>query len=465
MLRRRFFPSFTAVMFSGGTRSVTIIPVKMPALSPTMESGKIAEWTAKIGDAIAPGDQYCMVQTDKAAVSFTNAANDGFLARVLVPEGDMATVGVPICLLVDDKADVNAPEVKAWAPAGAPAAAAATPSAAAPGPVASAAAASAVSATGGRVFASPIAKVAAKELGVDLSKVQGTGGAVGRVTKADVVAAHKSGTAAPATVAAPAPAPAAAPTPVATAAAVAPSAPTASAAYIDVPVTQMRRVIAKRLTQSKNIEVPHYYVTQDCRADNMMQTIKHLNAKGAGKFKISVNDFLIKAIARANTIVPACNSSWQGDFIRQYEGVDVSVAVAIPTGLITPIVKNAHIKGLAEISMEVKELAKKAKEGTLQPADFIGGTVSISNLGGSGIPNFTAIINPPQAMILAVGAVQPRPEIRKNEETQEYEMTGKVEQMITCTASFDHRVVDGAVGAEWFKHFKDTVENPLSLLL
>jgi pyruvate dehydrogenase E2 component (dihydrolipoamide acetyltransferase) len=285
------------------------------------------------------------------------------------------------------------------------------------------------------------------------------------VTKADVVAAHKSGTAAPATVAAPAPAPAAAPTPVATAAAVAPSAPTASAAYIDVPVTQMRRVIAKRLTQSKNIEVPHYYVTQDCRADNMMQTIKHLNAKGAGKFKISVNDFLIKAIARANTIVPACNSSWQGDFIRQYEGVDVSVAVAIPTGLITPIVKNAHIKGLAEISMEVKELAKKAKEGTLQPADFIGGTVSISNLGGSGIPNFTAIINPPQAMILAVGAVQPRPEIRKNEETQEYEMTGKVEQMITCTASFDHRVVDGAVGAEWFKHFKDTVENPLSLLL
>ena len=444
-------------------RSVTIIPVRMPALSPTMESGRIAEWSAKIGDQIGPGDQYCMVQTDKAAVAFTNAANDGFLARVLIQEGEVATVGVPICLLVDDKADVNAPEVKAWAPA----AAAATPAAAAaaaPAPAATPSAAAAGAASSGRVLASPVAKVTARELGVELSKVQGTGGSVGRVTKADVVAAHKSGSATPAPVAAPAAAaqPAAA---TAAPAAASQSVPTATAAFIDIPVTQMRRVIAKRLTQSKNIEVPHYYVSCECRADNMLQTIKHLNAKGAGKFKISVNDFLIKAIARANLIVPACNSSWQGDYIRQYSGVDVSVAVAIPTGLITPIIKNAHIKGLAEISIEVKELAKKAKEGTLQPHEFIGGTVSISNLGGSGVPNFTAIINPPQAMILAVGAALPRPEIRKNEATSEYEMTGKVEQVFNATASFDHRVVDGAVGAEWFKHFKDTVENPLSLLL
>eukprot|EP00388_Colpodella_angusta_P011522 GDKJ01029459.1.p1 GENE.GDKJ01029459.1~~GDKJ01029459.1.p1 ORF type:complete len:228 (-),score=15.57 GDKJ01029459.1:269-952(-) len=227
----------------------------------------------------------------------------------------------------------------------------------------------------------------------------------------------------------------------------------------------MRSTIAKRLQKSINTEVPHFYVTNHCRADSMLSTIKHLNAKGAGKYKITVNDYIIKAIARANLIVPATNSHFMGDSIRQYKNVDVSVAVATPTGLITPIIRNAQAKGLVEISNETKELAKKARDGQLQPNEYQGGTVTVSNMGGMGVDSFTAIINQPHSMILACGTASPRPEIIKNEETGEYEMTGKVEQTISFTASFDHRVVDGAVGAEWFKHFKDSIENPLSLLL
>ncbi|RNF03369.1 dihydrolipoamide acetyltransferase precursor [Trypanosoma rangeli] len=227
----------------------------------------------------------------------------------------------------------------------------------------------------------------------------------------------------------------------------------------------MRATIARRLSQSKNVDIPHYYLFEECCADNMMALVRQLNVKGDGKFKITMNDYIIKAVARANMLVPEANSSWQGSVIRQYNTVDVSVAVATPTGLITPIIKNAHARGLADISIEMKALAKKAREGTLQPHEFIGGTVSVSNLGASGIPGFTAIINPPQSLILAIGSAKPRPKITLNEETGKYQVGSEVEMVVKFTASFDHRVVDGAVGAQWCTHFKDAFENPLSLLL
>jgi pyruvate dehydrogenase E2 component (dihydrolipoamide acetyltransferase) len=468
MLRRNVFRGLVSKSATS-MRFLTITPVYMPSLSPTMEQGKVTEWSLKVGDKISGGETYCKIETDKAVVGFDNVADEGFIAKLLVEApSDSVKVGTPVILLVDEQAGVNSPEVANWKPEAATATAA-PEAAAAAAPAAAAAAAPAAAATSGsRVFASPLAKVTAAKLGVTLSTVVGTGGAVGRVTKSDVEAAAKAG---PTSVPVTAPAAAAAPSVAAPVAASAPKPSPKAAApavvggdYEDTPVTSMRATIAKRLTQSKNVEVPHYYLFNECKADNMLSVIKQLNAKGGGSFKISVNDYIVKAVARANLIVPVCNSSWQGDFIRQYKGVDVSVAVATPTGLITPIIKNAHAKGLAEISQETKALAKKAREGTLQPAEFIGGTVSVSNLGASGIPSFTAIINPPQAMILAVGTTVPKPEISKNEEG-EFVLTGKVEQTISFTASFDHRVVDGAIGAEWFKHFKDAIENPLSLLL
>lgn len=449
-------------------RMLTVTPVAMPSLSPTMEHGKISEWVAKVGDKVAGGETWCKVETDKAVVSFDNVAEEGYVARILAnASADSVKVGTPIALLVDEKEGIDAPEVKNWSAAAPAAAAAAAPTVAPEAPSASAVTSASTASSPvstGRVFASPIAKKTAAELGVDINTIRGTGGAIGRVTKQDVVEAAKSSPAvATPSVPVAAAVPIAAPIkPVATVQAAA--VPVIGGAYEDIPVTSMRATIAKRLTQSKNVEVPHYYLMNECNAENMLAIIKQLNAKGAGKFKLTVNDYLVKAIARANLLVPACNSSWMGDTIRQYKGVDVSVAVATPTGLITPIIKNAHLKGLAEISIETKELAKKAREGTLQPNEFIGGTVSISNLGASGIPNFTAIINPPQSMILAVGTLVPKPEIVKGEDG-EFTMTGKVVQTISFTASFDHRVVDGAVGAEWFKHFKDAIENPLSLLL
>lgn len=468
MLRRNVFRGL--VTKSGmSMRCLTVTPVFMPSLSPTMEQGKVTEWVSKVGDKISGGETYCKIETDKAVVGFDNVADEGFIAKLLVDApSDAVKVGAPVMLLVDEQSGINSPEVLNWKPdSGASVAASPVAAAvAASTPAAAAAPAASPAASGARVFASPLAKVTASQLGVNLSSVVGTGGSVGRVTKRDVEAAASG-----------APRVAVAAAPVVTAAPVVPavSAPRASAApkaapavvggdFVDTPVTSMRATIAKRLTQSKNVEVPHYYLMNECKADNMLAVIKQLNAKGDGSFKISVNDYIVKAVARANLIVPACNSSWQGDFIRQYKGVDVSVAVATPTGLITPIIKNAHAKGLAEISQETKALAKKAREGALQPNEFIGGTVSVSNLGASGIPSFTAIINPPQAMILAVGTLVPKPEITKNEEG-EFVLSGKVEQVISFTASFDHRVVDGAIGAEWFKHFKDAIENPLSLLL
>ncbi|KAK7199987.1 dihydrolipoamide acetyltransferase precursor [Novymonas esmeraldas] len=479
MFRCRAVPKLATL---AALRFLTITPIPMPALSPTMEKGKITEWCKHPGDPIAPGDTFCRVETDKAVVTYDNATEEGFFARVVVSPGEETVVGQTVCIIVDEKEGVNSDEVKNWkpedeaAPAAAPAAAEAAP--AAPAAAAPAAAAPAA-ASGDRVKASPYARKVAAEKNVSLSGIKGTGGGVGRITSKDVAAAVASGAAgsaskpaAPAAAAAGAAAPAASAKPAAAKAKAAPAAaapakgtPPANPNFTDIPLTTMRTVIAKRLHQSKNLDIPHYYLFDDCRVDNMMALIKQLNAKGNGEYKITVNDYIIKAVARANVLVPEVNSSWQGDFIRQYATVDVSVAVATPTGLITPIIRNAQAKGLVEISREMKALAKKAREGTLQPNEFQGGTCSVSNLGATGIPGFTAIINPPQAMILAIGSAKPRAEIVKDEETGEFTMTGKVESVVNFAASFDHRIVDGALGAKWFQGFHDAMENPLSLLL
>ncbi|KAH9588696.1 2-oxoacid dehydrogenase acyltransferase [Trypanosoma melophagium] len=471
MLRRRVFQQLSSAMTS--LRLLTVTPIPMPALSPTMEKGKITEWVKKVGEPVANGDTWCKVETDKAVVSYDNTTEEGFLARILVQVGEEATVGDTVCLLVDEADGVNSDEVKNWssAPPTQQEAAADTTTT-----NTNTNTTSAVSSSGGeRVRASPLARKTAKELNISLEGIKGTGGGVGRIVKKDVEAAAAAGTAQKGSAAAKPAGASTASTPTSTTAAAKPKAQTPAAAskpaapvnenYTDIPVTNMRATIAKRLTQSKNVEIPHYYLFEECCVDNMMALVQQLNAKGDGKYKITLNDYIIKAVARANMLVPDANSSWQGSVVRRYNTVDVSVAVATPTGLITPIIKNAQARGLADISNEMKVLTKKAREGTLQPHEFMGGTVSVSNLGASGIPGFTAIINPPQSLIVAVGSAKPRAKITLNAETGKYEVSGEVEMVMKFNASFDHRVIDGAVGAEWCKHFKDAIENPLSLML
>ncbi|ORC85227.1 dihydrolipoamide acetyltransferase precursor [Trypanosoma theileri] len=473
MFRRRVVHQLSSAMAS--LRFLTVTPIPMPALSPTMEKGKITEWVKKVGDPVTSGDTWCKVETDKAVVSYDNATEEGFLARILVQVGEEAVVGDTVCLLVDEAEGVNSDEVKNWAAAADANNTNTTTTTNTTTPAATTTAAS--SSAGGHVKASPLARKTAKELNVSLEGIKGTGGGVGRIVKKDVEAAAAAGTAQKGSTTTTTAAAAAKPAPAATTAAAAakPKPQTPAAApkpsapvndnYTDIPVTNMRATIAKRLTQSKNVEIPHYYLFEECCVDNMMALVHQLNAKGDGKYKITLNDYIIKAVARANMLVPDANSSWQGSVVRRYNTVDVSVAVATPTGLITPIIKNAQARGLADISNEMKALAKKAREGTLQPNEFMGGTVSVSNLGASGIPGFTAIINPPQSLILAVGSAKPRAKITMNAETGKYEVSGEVEMVMKFTASFDHRVIDGAVGAEWCKHFKDAIENPLSLML
>lgn len=458
----RFRAASRIAAFMTSMRYLTVTPVPMPALSPTMERGKITEWSKKIGEMVQSGDTFCKVETDKAVVGYDNAGDEGYLARIIIQEGGETVVGRTVCLLVDEKEGINSAEVKNWKEEDVEEAPAASAAAAAPEPTSTKAPVSTVA--GGRVMASPYARKLAAEKNISLEGIVGTGGGVGRIVSKDVLAAEAKGSAPKAAPSASTPAPVAAKPALKSAAAAPKAAAAANQHYTDIPVSNMRAVIAKRLHESKNIEIPHYYLFDTCCADNMVALIKQLNAKGNGEYKITVNDYIIKAVARANMLCPEVNASWQGSFIRQYQTVDVSVAVATPSGLITPIIRNAHAKGLVEISNEMKSLAKKARDNQLQPNEFQGGTVSVSNLGSTGIPGFTAIINPPQALILAIGSSKPRPEILKNENGA-FEMTGKVETAIDFTASFDHRVVDGMIGARWFQGFHDAIENPLSLLL
>lgn len=389
----------------------------------------------------------------------------------------MIKVGTPVAILVENAEDVAA--FKDYVVGGAEAPAAAAPAAAAPTPAAPTPAASeapaasnaparschVASAGAPRVFATPLAKTEAASRGVDLTQVQGTGPGR-RIVKADVLEFTPAAVAASPVVAAAAPVAAAA-APIA-----APVAGLEDGDFSDVPLSNMRKVIAQRLTQSKQ-STPHYYVSVDVQMDAIMklrsQLNKQLEADHKGKDgpspKISVNDFVIKATAAALMKVPEVNCSWQGTSIRQYNYADISVAVATPSGLITPIIANAHEKGLLTITQNMKDLAKRARENKLTPAEYQGGTFTISNLGMFGVKHFTAIINPPQAGILAVGGseqkVVPNPAFAKDPSQPQF----KVVNVMTVTASFDHRVVDGAVGAQWLAAFREYCEDPMKFLL
>jgi pyruvate dehydrogenase E2 component (dihydrolipoamide acetyltransferase) len=439
------------------------INVLMPALSPTMTEGKLARWLKKEGDAVKSGQVLCEIETDKATME-VEAVDEGTLGKILVAGGtEGVKVNTPIAVILEEGESAASTAAPAPAAVPAPAAAPAAAAAAAPAPAAPPAArpAAAPAADAGRVFASPLARRMAEQAGLDISAIRGSG-PNGRIVKADIDAARAGGQAArkPA-----APAAAAAPSAAPASAALAPAAVSAaSLAAIGphklVPLSSMRRVIARRLTESKQ-QVPHFYLTVDCVIDRLLAGRAALNAKspekGPGAFKLSVNDFVIKAVAVALRQVPAANASYSDDGILMWDNVDVSVAVAIPGGLITPIIRNADAKGLAQISNEMKDLAARAKDGKLKPEEFQGGGFSISNLGMFGIKEFGAVINPPQGAILAVGAGEQRPVVKDG--------ALAIATVMSCTLSVDHRVIDGAVGAEFLAAFKRIVEDPLAMLL
>ncbi|KAG2422756.1 hypothetical protein HXX76_015776 [Chlamydomonas incerta] len=444
--------------------------LNMPSLSPTMSRGNIVEWKKKVGDSVAPGDVYCEVETDKATISW-ESQEEGFIARILLSDGSKdIEVGTPVLVLVEEKETlpVFADFTPGAAPAAAPAAAASQPAPAAPAaapaapkaaPAAAArpAAPAAATSAGGRLRASPYARKLAAELGVQLQSAAATGPG-GRVVAADVKSAPRGAAAA-----------AAQPS-----AAAGPSAAAAAAGggdYTDIPHTQIRRVVARRLLESKQT-VPHYYLTMDCNVEELLALRERMNAQLAGAagggrggakdsapaaVKLSVNDFIIKAAARALKTVPGVNSSWQPDFIRQFANVDISVAVQTPGGLQVPIVRDADLKSLTAIAADVRALAGKAKAGKLAPEDYVGGTFTVSNLGMYGIKQFAAIVNPPQAAILAVGASTPTVVRGPGGVFREV-------PVLAATLSCDHRVIDGAMGAEWLAAFKNYMEAPLLAL-
>lgn len=423
------------------------IAIKMPALSPTMEQGKLARWLVKVGDTVSSGDIMAEIETDKATMEF-EAVDEGVIVSIDVAEGtDEVKVGTVIAQLAGEGEDASAAPKAAAAPAAAPAPVAAAPVVAA----APAAAPVAAVAKGDRVFASPLARRIAAQKGLDLAGVAGTG-PNGRIVKADVEGA-KPVAAAPVAAAAPAAAPvAAAPTP-----AVPAALPDFGIPHEDQPLSGMRKTIARRLTESKQ-QVPHIYLTVDVRLDALLKLRGELNSSLTGRgVKVSVNDMLIKALGVALTEVPVCNVAFAGDTIRQYTRADVSVAVSIPNGLITPIITDAAGKGLARISAEMADLGKRAKEGKLAPSEYVGGTASLSNMGMMGIKQFEAIINPPQAMILAVGAGEKRPWVLEDGSLG-------VATAMTITGSFDHRAIDGSDGAKLMAAIRSLVENPLGLL-
>jgi pyruvate dehydrogenase E2 component (dihydrolipoamide acetyltransferase) len=440
------------------------IELKMPALSPTMEQGNLAKWLVKEGDAVKSGDLLAEIETDKATMEF-EAVDEGTITSIAIAEGtDGVKVGTVIATLAGEDEDTAAPAKPEAKPAAAEAKAEPKPEPApqprAAEPVAKAAPAPALKQSQeGRIVASPLAKRLAAEKGVDLDAVQGSG-PHGRVVKADVEAAQ-GGTAKPKPLAAPA---AAAPT----------AAPTADKpAGVDMaPETRkllddriphsveklsgMRKTIAKRLTESMQ-QAPHIYLTVDIRLDKLMALRAELNdALASQGVKLSVNDMLIKALGKALVIVPECNVTFAGNELIKYGRADISVAVSIPGGLITPIVQDADGRSLSSIAKATKDLAERAKAGKLLPSEYQGGTASISNMGMMGIKQFTAVINPPQSTILAIGAGEQRP----------YVIDGAlgVATVMTATGSFDHRAVDGADGARLMAAFKELVEKPLGML-
>ncbi|MBI1276008.1 pyruvate dehydrogenase complex dihydrolipoamide acetyltransferase [bacterium] len=424
------------------------IEILMPALSPTMTEGNLARWLVKEGDKIKSGQVIAEIETDKATME-VEAVDEGIIGKIMVPDGAQAVkVNDLIALLLEDGEDKKALEGYA-ANSNSPAAAAPAKKDTAPAAAASApAAAPATSKSGEKVFASPLAKRVAEQGGVSLGNVQGTG-PHGRIIKADVEEAIASGSAKGGKPAKGAAASLVGRNPVES---------------IDVPLSMMRKVIASRLLESKQ-NVPHFYLSVDIEMDSLLNARKQLNTAAEASlkdkdaqpaYKISVNDMIVKATAQALRDVPEANASWGGDKIIQFNNVDVSVAVAIDGGLITPIVRNADQKSLSTLSNELKDLIKRARAGKLQPEEFQGGGFSISNLGMYGIKQFNAIINPPQACILAVGATEERVVAKKGQM--------HVAHVATITLSSDHRVVDGAVGAVFLEALKRYLENPLAMM-
>ncbi|XP_055714114.1 dihydrolipoyllysine-residue acetyltransferase component of pyruvate dehydrogenase complex, mitochondrial isoform X2 [Phlebotomus papatasi] len=428
------------------------VKVLLPALSPTMELGTIVSWEKKEGDRLNEGDLLAEIETDKATMGF-ETPEEGYLAKILVAAGSKdVPIGKLVCIIVENEADVAAfkdykdtgapPAPKAAAPE-APAAAAPAPPPApalaqAPPPPPPAAAPprpmTAVEQKGPRVYASPMAKRLAE---AQQLRLEGHGsGIYGSFKVADLAGLS----AAPAAAAAPRPAP--------------------GQAFIDIPVSNIRGVIAKRLLESK-VTIPHYYLTVDINMEAVLKLRAKLNKTLEKKnVKLSVNDFIIKAAATANRKIPEANSAWLDTVIRQFDAVDVAVAVATDKGLLTPIVFGADRKGLVDIAQEVKVLATKAREGKLQPQEFQGGTITISNLGMFGITQFCAIINPPQSCILATGATEKR--LIPDDES---EKGFRVVDIMSATLSCDHRLVDGAIGANWLKLFRQYLEDPNTMLL
>ncbi|MFL6732327.1 MAG: pyruvate dehydrogenase complex dihydrolipoamide acetyltransferase [Sphingomicrobium sp.] len=440
------------------------IELKMPALSPTMEEGTLAKWLVKEGDKVASGDILAEIETDKATMEF-EAVDEGTVAKILVPEGSEGVkVGAPIAILAGEGEDASkaasaAPKADTAAPA-APKAVAepkadATPKAPPPAapvetPPAPAQPAVAAPSDSGRIKASPLARRLAQAQNVDLSTLQGSGPG-GRIVRADVdAAAGRAPAAAPQAGAAPAPA--AAPS----THLVMPGPMEQAIPHEAVKLSNIRKTIARRLTEAKQ-QVPHIYLTVDIQLDALLQLRTELNAGLEGRgVKLSVNDMLIKALALALIEVPECNVAFAGDQMLKYSRADISVAVSIPAGLITPIIAAADTKSISAISAEMKALAALARDGKLQPQQYQGGTASISNMGMFGIKQFEAVINPPQGMIMAIGAGEKRPYVI-NDSLQ-------IATVMSATGSFDHRAIDGADGAKLMQAFKRLVEKPLGML-
>jgi pyruvate dehydrogenase E2 component (dihydrolipoamide acetyltransferase) len=454
------------------------IEIRMPALSPTMSEGNLARWLKKEGDAVAAGDIIAEIETDKATMEF-EAVDEGRLGRILVPDGtEGIPVNQPIGILLEEGEDEAAlkgfeageapaapaaPEAEPKKPAkpekpekeakAAPPAAEARPGEGGGRPASEAVArpAKGNGAAEGRIFASPLARRMADQAGIELGLLEGSG-PHGRIVKRDIEQAMRAGGPAQAR------APEAPPRPAEAPAAPSPAAPFGPPAepHEEIKLSSMRKVIARRLTEAKQ-QIPHYYLTIDCEIDALLRLRGELNARDGADYKLSVNDFLIKALAQALRKVPAANRSWGGDKMYQYKDVDVSVAVAIPDGLITPIIRRADQKGLSTISKEMRDLGVRAREGKLKPEEFQGGSFSLSNLGMFGIREFAAVINPPQAGILAVGAGEQRPVVKDG--------ALATATMMSATLAADHRVIDGAVGAELMAAFKAYVQDPIAMLL
>ncbi|CAA19134.1 Acetyltransferase component of pyruvate dehydrogenase complex [Schizosaccharomyces pombe] len=428
--------------------------INMPALSPTMTTGNIGAFQKKIGDKIEPGDVLCEIETDKAQIDFEQQ-DEGYLAKILIETGTKdVPVGKPLAVTVENEGDVAAmadftiedssakePSAKSGEEKSAPSSEKQSKETSSPSNVSG-------EERGDRVFASPLARKLAEEKDLDLSQIRGSG-PNGRIIKVDienfkpVVAPKPSNEAA-----------AKATTPAASAADAA-----APGDYEDLPLSNMRKIIASRLAESKNMN-PHYYVTVSVNMEKIIRLRAALNAMADGRYKLSVNDLVIKATTAALRQVPEVNAAWMGDFIRQYKNVDISMAVATPSGLITPVIRNTHALGLAEISTLAKDYGQRARNNKLKPEEYQGGTFTISNLGMFPVDQFTAIINPPQACILAVGTT-----VDTVVPDSTSEKGFKVAPIMKCTLSSDHRVVDGAMAARFTTALKKILENPLEIML